>query len=309
MFKLGTVTIKNFLNYLHYHDVCPEYNSNINAARNSCDIAQKDLWNNHRFLSEGPGDFNKACSHLFAGFYFELRFEISAEHEQVGGEGSINDGEEPAKYKTLEYSLLSDNDARKIVKYALAGAGTDRQAYCFHKLIMKGKLEATCVENIDGFEVIDFDLPEENLRAFYKRHAPEHKAVGTMRAKAYRDPAKPMVDLYPEEQALLKNEDSLSQIRFEFLIEEDLLRFCYPGMKVITSVWRLNCGVDYFDNIRSVYSSIYTVLPNDLMMGWKEPRPVLSASEKEEKRKLLIAAGEQEERDQDCEERDDIDFD
>lgn len=71
MIKLGTVTIKNFLNYLLYHDVCPEYKENINAARVSCDIATKQLWDNHRFVANGPGDFNKACSMLFGGYYFD----------------------------------------------------------------------------------------------------------------------------------------------------------------------------------------------------------------------------------------------
>ena len=60
----------------------------------------------------------------------------------------------------------------------------------------------------------------------------------------------------------------------EFFLEEDLLQFCYPGMKLITSVWKLNCGLHFFDEVLMVYGSNYTVLANDLMLGWKKPQDI-----------------------------------
>lgn len=57
---------------------------------------------------------------------------------------------------------------------------------------------------------------------------------------------------------------------FQFFLEESLLKLCYPKMKVITPVWELNCGLNFFEDVHTVYSSIYTVLCNDLMLGYKQ---------------------------------------
>ena len=75
MIKLATVTIRNFLSYLMYHDVCPEYNENIDEARQSCDIANKELWQNQQFTVKSPGDFNMATSTLFGGFFYDMYVE------------------------------------------------------------------------------------------------------------------------------------------------------------------------------------------------------------------------------------------
>jgi hypothetical protein len=287
MFKLATVTIKNFLNFLLYHDVCPEHAAGINAARKSCDIAHQDLWRNHRFASRGPGDFNTSCSRLFGGCSFELRNHLqhhdeSHEPHPVDAPDAPENAQPSSHERKFQSSQQADHTAQTVAKFTLAGAGTNDQAVAFRDLSNTNQLAATQVPDIDGFEVLSFDLPNEQLQQFYQRHAPSGlHPVGILRAKPYRDPAKSNIDLSPDERTQWENDGAWENQRFTFLVEKDLLQFCYPGMKVITSVWQLNCGVDYFDEVRSAYSSIYTVLCNDLMMGWKKPRPVLSASEKE----------------------------
>ena len=47
-------------------------------------------------------------------------------------------------------------------------------------------------------------------------------------------------------------------------------------MKVIAPVLELNCRIHYFDEVAIAYCSIYTVLYNDLMLEWKEPRSLAS---------------------------------
>ncbi|KAL1967945.1 hypothetical protein VTN77DRAFT_2362 [Rasamsonia byssochlamydoides] len=196
---------------------------------------------------------------LFGGYFFDPKAD--------------NDGSQWVNEKSQSPRMTSAI-ARKVVKFALAGAGSDEQATQFRDLSKKNELRAVCIEDIDGFEVTEVVLPDNSLRAFYHSQAPDLRPVGKLRAKPYRDPARPQIDLSPEESAEWEQKwtDLLRSTEFEFLVEEDLLGFCYPGMKVTTSVWRLNCGLYFFDEVFSAYCAIYTILVNDLMIGWKKPR-------------------------------------
>lgn len=254
MIKLATVTIRNFLSYLLYHNVCPEHKESIDQARTSCDVAGKELWKNQQFTTQGPGDFNKACSTLFGGVFFDMYVE----------DDQWNNDKDPSVRMTYEI-------ARKVVKFAIAGAGSSSQAHRFQDLANRDALRTMRVEDIDGFEVTSVHPPGPEVRDFYKAYAPDLRPVGKMLAKAYRDPGKPGFDLTPEER-LQWERDGPPENEFEFFLEENLLERCYPGMKVITSVFELNCGLHFFDDVHTAYCSHYRVLANDLMIGWKEPR-------------------------------------
>ena len=69
---------------------------------------------------------------------------------------------------------------------------------------------------------------------------------------------------------------------FEFLVELPLLKLFYPGLKVMTSVWKMNGGLHYFDDIISVYPTFYTVIANDLMLEWKFPKELTDAEAKKQ---------------------------
>lgn len=264
MIKMATVTIRNFLSYLMYHDVCPEYAANIDEARKSCNIATKELWRNQQFTAKSPGDFNTAASTLFGGFFYDTYVE--------------NDQWSNSKDDTVR---MTNEIARKVVKFALVGAGTDEQAHRFQQLANEDSLRVMRIEDIDGFEVTDVILPDAETREFYEHHAPDLHPVGRLLGKAYRDPGKPEYDLSPEEREEWESGNDLVQ-EFEFFLEEGLLKECYPGMKVITSLWELNCGFHFFDEIFTAYSSIYTVLSNDLMLGWKKPKDLVNGDDDEE---------------------------
>ena len=254
MVSLATVTIRNFLSYLLYHNVCPEYTDNIDAARTSCDIASKELWKNQQFTSQGPGDFNKSCYVLFGGVFF-------------------NENPEANTWKNeKDHSVQITNDiARKVVKFALAGAGSNTEAIRFKELANDNALRAMRIEDIDGFEVTTITPPDPEVLEFYKSYAVDLRPVGKMTGKPFRDPRAPALDLSPEEREQW-DRDGMPEMEFEFFLEESLLKLCYPGMKVVTTVFELNCGVHFFDSVNLAYSSIYTVLANDLMIGWKKPR-------------------------------------
>ncbi|KAL2796317.1 Argonaute complex, subunit Arb1 [Aspergillus keveii] len=254
MIKLATVTIRSFLSYLLYHNVCPEYRENIDAARKSCDIATEELWKDQQLTANGPGDFNTACSTLFGG----LEHDVYVEN---------NEWKNPKDDKIQ----MTKGIAKKVLKFALAVAGSDELASSFKELSGKGSLKATLLEDLDGFEVTEVCLLSEKEREFYATHAPDLDPVGKLYGKTYYDPDMPERDLPPAEQEQWINEDRPIE-EFTFFLEESLLKHCYPGMKIIAPIWELNCGFHYFEDIIRAYSSIYTSFPNDLMIGWKKPR-------------------------------------
>ncbi|KAK6539748.1 hypothetical protein TWF694_009944 [Orbilia ellipsospora] len=62
-------TIRNFLNWLLYNSVCPEYTENIHLALATCQMAARELPICSVLSNSLPGDFNKACSTLFGGYW------------------------------------------------------------------------------------------------------------------------------------------------------------------------------------------------------------------------------------------------
>ncbi|KAI9376395.1 Argonaute complex, subunit Arb1 [Aspergillus egyptiacus] len=264
MIKLATTTIRSFLSYLLYHDVCPEYKENIDEARKSCDIAEKELWRNQQLMANEPGDFNKACSTLFGGLEYDLYVD--------------NGHWRNPKEHTVQ---ITKNIARKVVKFGLAVSGSDQLAKSFQHMDECAMLEGTMLEDIDGFEVVETVFLSEGHRKFYQDHAPDLHPVGVLRGRTYCDPGSPEYDLSPEEREEWSRRGRPTR-ELTFFLEESLLKHCYPGMKIITTVWEINCGFHYFEDIKKVYASIYTVLANDLMIGWKKPRDLAAKDEEDE---------------------------
>lgn len=262
---MATVTISNWLNYLLYHDVVPEYADNIKSALRYCDLAERQLWDNMKLLSVSPGDFNKASSFLFGGYYYDKRGQ-SGQLDVWGGE----------KHNRV---TMNKAIARKVVMFALASSASDEQATRFTELLNRDELSAHPIEDIDGFEIVDILIPNDGVREFYEEHAPDLNPIGKLRAKAWRDPNGPRIDLAPNETL-----PSINDWEFEFFVEDTFLQYCYAGMKIVTKVWELSCGVFFFDEILNTYCSFYTAILNDLMLGWKDPFEITKGTEQDEEK-------------------------
>jgi Argonaute siRNA chaperone (ARC) complex subunit Arb1 len=84
--------LHNFLNYVEFHNVFPEYADNITAAKALIQTAKKELILNRssfRRVSDNrrcgnlmPGMFNKACSTYFGGYYQGLYSGTSDEEAE-----------------------------------------------------------------------------------------------------------------------------------------------------------------------------------------------------------------------------------
>lgn len=272
--KLATVTIRNFFTYLLYHDVCPEYKEDLEEARKTCDLAARELWKNIQLIRQAPGAFNQSCSMFFGGTYHET----SGKTDKWG---RLSDHDE---------TTLTLKDAREIVKFGIASMGSEEQAKRFQQLVLTEAIEAKEVYDIDGFEVLAITHPSSDVKTFLRLAGQGVVPVGKVIARSYRDPAKPDLDMSPEERKAWDS-GNVPNYEFEFLVDLPLLDLFYPGIKVMTPVWELNCGLHYFDDVISVYPSFHAVIANDLMLNWKTPKDLTDKSAGTTVKETLEATG------------------
>ena len=237
--------VRNFLNYILHHNVCPEYNDQVYAARAMCNLAERELAAVVAVSHSLPGDFNMACSALFGGHY----------------KGLYSGDQEWAKDMDLSVGI-SDEKARNVVHAGLAAMGTLEQC-------QQAKDEGLSVikeENI-GFEVTEILKADEETRDFFKiSFGGDLKCLGTLRGRQWVNPAWLEEDETDDEgERAPKRPDE-----YEFWVEEDALAHFIVGMKVEVAARHLNCGVSYFDTIFNVHCSFYTYLDNEKMSSYKE---------------------------------------
>ncbi|CAI7569161.1 unnamed protein product [Penicillium glandicola] len=264
--KICTDTMKNFFSYLLYHNVCPEQAEDLEEARKVCDRSAKELWMNQQLVHHsGPGDFNRGCSVLFGGYYFE----------------DVDDPEAWTNVRHADQKIFTTDMARKAVKYGIAIAGNDRTAQKFKILVELDMTEAKQVPDIDGFEVISLEEPSEEIIAYYRELGPDLTPLGKIRAKEFRDPARGPFDLTPWEKVDW-DAGFAPTYEFEFLVEPHLFVHILPGMKIITDVYETNFGQYYFDEILSALPSFYKFMYNDWMLDYVEPAPINFIPDEEE---------------------------
>ncbi|CAG8332228.1 unnamed protein product [Penicillium salamii] len=256
--KMCTDTMKNFFTYLLYHDVCPEQKEDLEAARESCDRCEKELWLCHQIVRhDGPGHFNRACSTLFAGYYYDAPDDPDAWHH----------------VRFASEDTFTRDIARKVIKYAIAINGDDRMTRKFKCLVEWDALKTKQVEDIDGFEIISIEYPSKEARAYYRELAPDLLPVGRVKAKEFRDESRGEFDLAPWEK-IDWDAGFAPAYKFEFFVEESVLDLLLPGMKVITTIYETNWGMHFYDEVMSVLPTNYLFTYNDLMLDYKPPEPI-----------------------------------
>ena len=255
MVKYNVNIIRNFLNYLLHHDVCPEYKDQINAARGICDKAQKELWSIAELLPLLPGDFNMACSVIFGGMY----------------QGMYTDKQQWMEGLDLELNTaISPEQARNVFKIALAANANDSIFDKYKKQLGDKACRVVATEDT-GLEITEIILPhQEALTLYAQPQCAGLKTIGKMKAKTWFSPDIEDEDLTEEEEAALAATTPVIK-GYEFWVEEELLHKCFVGMKFETKVTHLSFGISYFDAISGVHCSFYQMLPNKLMEGWREP--------------------------------------
>ena len=245
--------------------MCPEYNDQIHAARRLCDQAEQELWKIAQAQALLPGDFNRACSDIFGGLYQGLYIE---ENERWA-EG-------------VESDFMSPEDARKTFRIALAAQASDAMFERYKAQTADQSIGVTSVFEAT-LQVTETILSTQEALKIYKRpEAAGLRPVGKLRAAVWSNPMDMDEDLDSEEEekAAALAAASADPVEYEFWVEDELLHHCFPGMKFETQVHQTSFGLDYFDVITGVWCSFFSLLPNELILGWREPGPRLPMREK-----------------------------
>ncbi|KAL1640542.1 hypothetical protein SLS58_006892 [Diplodia intermedia] len=259
--RLACTVLKNFYNYLLHHNVCPEYNEDIYAARKICSLAELEFPKVIETSASLPGDLNVACSNLFDGFYKDKLVRI----------GDWDELEEP--HMRGKFSTHSTEKSSIILKAAVIAHGTDEQI----EILEKAFDDITCTNAIDGIglEVTAVEMPSSDVLETYtalnaqSKGRLEVKPVGKLHCKYWDIPDFATYDL--DERYAHQLLDDRKNRKYEFWVEMDILRTCFVGMKMQAAVRSLSLGVQVLDQVQEVYCSFYTYLANELMWKWKAP--------------------------------------
>ncbi|MCJ1318946.1 hypothetical protein MMC15_004278 [Xylographa vitiligo] len=252
--KSHVAVIRNFLNYLLHHDVCPEYKDQIDAARDTCNVAEKQLFSISQACRLLPGDFNKACSVIFGGQY----------------QGSYIGDYEWTKSLNFDKGM-SEDQARRIFLAGLAAHG-DNEVYAkYNKHVTKKK--ARIVEHIaTNLEIVEMECANPEILSYYNSKDNPVKGLlplGILRVKTWKNLEDPPEDLTEEEE--LERAGKPQEIKtYTFWVEDHVMSKLFVGMKLTAHVYKLSFGVWFLDTVLGAYCSFYRVLPNEKMLGWKE---------------------------------------
>ncbi|KAI9736434.1 MAG: hypothetical protein M1818_006168 [Claussenomyces sp. TS43310] len=251
--------IRNFIQYVIAHSVCPEYEDNLRAARNICDLAEKELCAIKRVGEGMPGDFNTAASTLYGGYYEDLCVDELAWTTDI-----------------TEMPGMSKRDAERIFRTAIAHMGSNQQ---FTAMMDCNQMPRVTEVRVRSFEVVDIILPSNEVKRQFSGtkdvngYTGNIIALGILRVKRWTNPEAEDEDMTDEDEAAPAGGNVVEHANEDFWLEENVLEACFIGMKFECAVRELDIGVKYFDSIMGIYCSFFTFLPNEMMSEWVVPRP------------------------------------
>lgn len=261
--KNACQVLRSFYNYLLYHNVCPEYQNELDVARNFCDVAEQELPKVHAAGLALPGDFNKSASAIFGGTHAGLYTGDKLWAENMKKEG-VNIGE----------MGIRDEEARIKFTVGVAIIASDEQYERVEAKSMK-VVRKTSV----GLEVISIHAPNALVKDTYAKESKvlqnklgELEPLGKLICKTWYIEDCDEWDLpkdkvrYPDGKPRKLKDNT----EYEFWIEERVLEECFVGMKMDAEVLMLDGGLIILDNVKETMCSGFTWLPNEL---WMEKKP------------------------------------
>ncbi|EXJ84350.1 hypothetical protein A1O3_05017 [Capronia epimyces CBS 606.96] len=266
-----TTTLERFMDYLLQHDVCPEYRDDVLATRNLCREVPTELWNVAEATRRLPGDFNIACSTLFGGSYAR------------NYDGETWWGPETTTEDQVFVGMKPD-EASQIIHFGVAGAASE-DVFAAYLAGLKGgpALEVQWVKEHVGFEITKIIPPTAECKKIYVQNSQHFRPVGRVYAKPWKNPDSLPEDLTPAERASLaenkqqENDGAADEEEYVFLIESILQSYLRVGTRLEATVRKLHSGIMFFDELIDVFPTFDQFLYNELMAGWKTPRPVRGA--------------------------------
>ncbi|KAH9827942.1 argonaute-binding protein 1-like [Teratosphaeria destructans] len=271
--KTACLVLYNFYQYAIYHSAFPDHDADIKAAQAACILAENEL-PKLAFVDQAlPGDFNAACSTLMRGYYADIHRSAAsaASAGQAGDDDWTNVGDNMG---------LSVEQATTIFKLGIAAHGTEQQYLQAAAAVNGGDAITTVSEEQLGLEIVRVELPTQEVTSFYSeakdRFFENDKRyvlpMGKLVCKRWEIPFQPQSDL-PHHVVEARKAAAAVNNEFEFLIEEETLKRCVPGMKLDAVVKELSLGVKWIDRVEKVYPTFFFALLNDRVREWHEPGP------------------------------------
>ncbi|TKA33806.1 hypothetical protein B0A50_00643 [Salinomyces thailandicus] len=270
--KTGVQVLRSFYKYLLVHNVCPEYEHQLHAACSVCDQAEEELPKLATVDKRLPGSFNAACSTLFNGSYASLHLDASSASQDN------NDGGWILRADSIG---ISKHDAKLVFCAGLASYGTDEQYEKANAAFDKrGQQISTVSAETLGLEVIRIEMPTEEVKNMYEElnsnEQDSHQLsciqpMGKLICKRWRIPYAAPTDL---PKHLLSS--PAADEEFTFIVEAEVLAFCYPGIRLDCCIKVLDLGIAWIESVDAIFPSFYLWLPNEQVCGkdaWKEPGP------------------------------------
>ncbi|SMY27570.1 unnamed protein product [Zymoseptoria tritici ST99CH_1A5] len=269
-----TNVLKNFYNYLLYHDVAPEFEEDILNAREICNVAAKELPILTAVSRALPGSFNQACSTLFDGHYRSVRVN-EPNAEWVHPDDDLG---------------LSDKVAWRMFNCGAGAHCTQEQMEMIAEIKVAGLKELPVKTYDTGLEVTAVEFADQGAMAVYDdpdvKGTELDKPTGVMHCKFWQAPNQAPMDLTAARKAEL---DAQKLKTYDFIVEEAILRNCFPGMKLVVTIKELEgLGLVWIDHFDKVYPSFHTYTRNEFWRERKVPGPpdswMVRANEKDAER-------------------------
>ncbi|KAH8728748.1 Argonaute siRNA chaperone complex subunit Arb1-domain-containing protein [Phaeosphaeriaceae sp. PMI808] len=259
--KHACQVLTSFYNYLRYHNVCPDYDSQVEEALKICALAKHELPMVNAAGLAFPGEFNTSASVIFGGAQAGL-YAV----DKSWAEESRRDG--------IAIDKIGVRDEEAGIKFTIGVAimGSDEQY---------NGLESGCMEILEhiptGLEVIDIQLPSEHTKALYEEQSKvfeqklgQLEPLGKLICKAWYADNYEEWDLPRHKYPNGKPHRTGAGREYEFWVEGSILEECFVGMKMAARILILGNGLTILDEVTEVMCSFFTWLPNEL---WVENRP------------------------------------
>jgi hypothetical protein len=236
--------VENFLLYVLHHDVCPEFAGQVRAALAVCKRAQVELPLTYECLLQFPGQFGLAAMELYC--------------EKGGDFWPAPNG----------FVRPADFQPGRVFQAAISLQGSPEQI----GQLQNGDKIFSVAESFCHMEVVSVHRPSLQISKVFEsiqsgkdkpfRHAAIGKAV-----------LKPCMIQDGWDYRDLWNSPAVPKTEVTFLLDDAILVRMKPGFKLAVVVVELNIGVKFIKEVRSLVTSFYEFLPQELMKNYKEPRP------------------------------------
>ncbi|KAI1208409.1 Argonaute siRNA chaperone complex subunit Arb1-domain-containing protein [Annulohypoxylon truncatum] len=243
--KLAAKLVKNFLNYVAMHDVCPKYKDNIELARILCDYAPSDLRYAHELLLEMPGNFNTLCKELFCdGEIYKVQGELK---------GELYD-------KVVVFRVAVLTSAQEWIQKRLMRSNNPTATRIISTYEETYKVHAIRIPHPSGYKIVAEELEAAG-------HKGKGKPCGLLQLKR-------AIIGHGYNNVLRPDQFNTQNWGYqEFLLEEELLKKMKKGMKIKAVICELNIGLRFIKEVKDIRVSWDVFLPQMLMEGWKDPVP------------------------------------